>query len=64
MLNVKSYKFNPFKQKKKKEKRQEFWRRLQKKSSSARFLLQPSVAFWLNFNQNLVIYRMKVISER
>ena len=23
--------------------------------------LQPSVAFWLDFNQNFVLYRMKVI---
>ena len=28
------------------------------------FLLQPSVAFWLDFNQNLVLYRMKVILVR
>ena len=26
------------------------------------FFLQPSVAFWLDFNQNFVLYRMKVIS--
>ena len=25
------------------------------------FVLQPSVAFWLVFNQNFVLYRMKVI---
>ena len=49
---------------KKNEKRREFWPRLQKKSSSARFFFQPSVAFWLDFNQNLVLYRMKVISGR
>ena len=24
--------------------------------------LQPSVAFWLDFNQNFVLYRMNVIS--
>ena len=47
----------------KNEKRQEFWPRLQKKSSSACFL-QASVALWLDFNQNLVLYRMKVISGR
>ena len=28
------------------------------------FFLQPSVAFWLDFNQNLVLYRMNVISRR
>ena len=49
---------------KKWKKRREFWPRLQKKSSSAQFFLQPSVAFWLDFNQNLVLYRMKVISGR
>ena len=38
---------------KKIEKRREFWPRLQEKSSSARFFLQPSVAFWLDFNQIL-----------
>ena len=26
--------------------------------------LQPSVAFWLDFNQNFVLYRMNVISRR
>ena len=26
------------------------------------FFLQPSVAFWLDFNQNFVLYRMNVIS--
>ena len=50
--------------KKKIEKRREFWPRLQEKSSSARFFLQPSVAFWLDFNQNFVLYRMNVISGR
>ena len=25
---------------------------------------QPSVAFWLDFNQNFVLYRMKVILGR
>ena len=49
---------------KKNEKRRDFWPRLQEKSSSARFLLQPSVAFWLDFNQNFVLYRMNVISGR
>ena len=29
-----------------------------------RFFLQPSVAFWLDFNQNFVLYRMNVISGR
>ena len=28
------------------------------------FFLQPSVAFWLDFNQNFVLYRMNVISRR
>ena len=50
--------------KKKIEKRREFWPRLQEKSSSAWFFLQPSVAFWLDFNQNFVLYRMNVISGR
>ena len=63
MLNVKSLKINPFNPKKI-EKRREFWPRLQEKSSSARFFLQPSVAFWLDFNQNFVLYRMNVISRR
>ena len=27
-------------------------------------LLQPSVAFWLDFNWNLVLYRMQVILGR
>ena len=35
-----------------------------KKKSSARSRLQPSVAFWLDFNQNFVLYRMKVILGR
>ena len=28
------------------------------------FFLQPSVAFWLDFNQNFVLYRINVISGR
>ena len=48
----------------KNEKRREFWPRLQKKSSSAPFFLQPSAAFWLDFNQNFVLYRIKVILGR
>ena len=28
------------------------------------FFLLPSVAFWLDFNQNLVFYRMQVILGR
>ena len=28
------------------------------------FFLQSSVAFWLDFNQNFVLYRMNVISGR
>ena len=55
MLNVK----NLTHLSKKNEKRREFWTRLQKI-----FFLQPSVAFWLDFNQNLVLYRMNVISGR
>ena len=35
---------------KKMKKRREFLPRLQEKSSSARFFLQTSVAFWLDFN--------------
>ena len=27
-------------------------------------ILQPIVAFWLDFNQNFVLYRMKVILGR
>ena len=60
MLNVK----NLTHLSKKIEKRREFWPRLQEKSSSARFFLQPGVAFWLDFNQNFVLYRMNVISGR
>ena len=61
MLNVKNL---TFLSQKKMKKRREFWPRLQKKSGSARFFLQPSVAFWLDFNQNFVLYRMKVILGR
>ena len=50
--------------KKKMKKRREFWPRLQEKSSSAPFFLQPSVACWSDFNQNFVLYRMNVISGR
>ena len=35
-----------------------------KKSSSAQFFLQPSVAFKLDFNQNMALYRMQVILGR
>ena len=35
-----------------------------KKMELCSIFLQPSVAFWLDFNQNLVLYRMKVISGR
>ena len=63
MLNVKSKKINPFKPKKW-TKRREIVTTVAKKSSSARFLLQPSVAFWLNLNQNFAFDRMKVISGR
>ena len=42
----------------------QFWPRLQEKSSSAQFILQPSVAFKLDVNQNLVLYRMQVVLER
>ena len=44
--------------KKKIEKRREFLPQLQE------FFLQPSVAFWVDFNQNFVLYRMNVISGR
>ena len=43
---------------KKIEKRREFWPRLQE------IFLQPSVAFWLDFNQHFVLYRMNVNSGR
>ena len=46
------------------KKRREFWPLLQKNRALLDFFLQPSVAFWLDFNQNLVLYRMKVISGR
>ena len=49
---------------KKIEERREFWPRLQKKSSFARFFLQPSVKFWLDFSQNYILYQMSVISGR
>ena len=49
---------------KKMKKRREFWPRLQKNRALLDLFLQPSVAFWLDFNQNLVLYRMKVISGR
>ena len=28
------------------------------------FFVQPNVAFWLDFNQNFVLYRINVISGR
>ena len=49
---------------KKNEKKAGILTTVAKKSSSTRFFFQPSVAFWLDFNQNLVLYRMKVISGR
>ena len=61
MLKVK--KFNPFKPKKN-EKKAGILKTVAKKWSSARFILQPSVAFWLDFNQNFVLYRKKVILGR
>ena len=45
------------------KKRREFWPRLQKMELCS-ILLQPSVALWLDFNQNFVLYRMKVILGR
>ena len=57
MLNVKSKKLNPFKQKKNERKAGIL-------TTVARSFLQPSVAFWPDFNQNLVLYRMNVISGR
>ena len=47
----------------KKEKMREFWPRLQKNPALLDFF-QPSVALWLDFNSNLVFYRMQVISWR
>ena len=35
-----------------------------KKAGILPTVAKPSVAFWLDFNQNLVLYRMKVISGR
>ena len=35
-----------------------------KKSSSARLVLQLSVAFWLDFNKKFVLYHMEIISGR
>ena len=61
MLNVKNL---TLLSQKKWKKRREFWPRLQKKNRPLEFFLQPSVAFWLDFNKNVVLYRMKVISAR
>ena len=63
MLNVKSWKFNPFKQKKMK-KAGILITVAKKIELCSIFFLQPSVAFWLDFNQDFICYRMKVISGR
>ena len=60
MLNVKNLTLLG----KKKWKKEGILTTVAKKSSSAWFILQPSVAFSLDFNQNFVFYRMKVISGR
>ena len=60
MLNVKSWKFNPFKPEKK-FKKAGILTTVAKKIEVCSIFLQPSVAFWLDFNQNFVLYRMKVI---
>ena len=62
MLNVKSYKFNPFKPQK--IKKAGILTTVAKKIELCSICLQPSVAFWLDFNQNFVLYRMKVIVGR
>ena len=55
MLKVK---FNPFKPKKMKK-----GGNFDHGCKKARFFfLQPSVAFWLDSNQNFVLYQLKVIS--
>ena len=48
--------------KKKIEKKAGILTTVARKTSSARLFLQPSVVFWLDFNQNFVLYRMGVIS--
>ena len=49
---------------KKKRKKAGILTTVAKKSNSAWYFLQPSVKFWLDFNQNVVFYRMKVILGR
>ena len=49
--------------KKKKKKGANFDHGCKKNRALLDFFLQPTVAFWFYFNQNLVLYRMKVISE-
>ena len=46
---------------KKKEKKAGILTTVAKKIELCSIFLQPSVAFWLDFNQNFVLYRMKVI---
>ena len=50
--------------KQKKWKKAGIFTKVARKSSSARIFSQPSVAFWLDFDQNLVLYRMQVILGR
>ena len=50
--------------KKKKEKKGGNFDHGCKKIELCPFFSQHSVAFWLDFNQNLVLYQMKVISGR
>ena len=45
-------------------KRREFLPRLQKNGALLDFFLQPSAAFYLDFNYNLVLCRMQVILGR
>ena len=63
MLNVKNLTLL-ISHKKKRKKGGNFDYGCKKKSISARFFLQPNVAFWLDLNQNFVLYRMKVILGR
>ena len=41
-----------------------FYQGLKKSRAMLDFFLQPSVAFLLDFNQNLVLYQMQVILGR
>ena len=50
--------------KKKLKKGGNFYHGCKKNRALLDFFLQPSVALWLDFNQNFVLYRMNVISGR